>query len=80
MKNILRNVLLKPLLILVASIFIGLVFGILPCYVFPGFGADERTWCGYKNEPKYFFLQFWTGFFVAAAVSTWLAYRKRKLP
>jgi len=76
-KKPLVNLLVKPALILIVGVAMGLLFGILPCYLFPVFGADVRSWCGYKSEPPHFVLQFWLGFVLAAAVTAYLAYRKR---
>ena len=76
--RILLNWLVKPLLVLLASAATGLAFGILPCYIFPLFGADDRTWCGGKSEPRHFFLQFWMGAVLAALIVTYLCYFRRR--
>lgn len=64
-------------LVVAASAIVGLLFGILPCYVFPAFGANAQAWCGYKSEPPHFLLQFSIGFLLSAmAVSYWLHARR----
>jgi hypothetical protein len=78
MDRVLINLNVKPVLILVAAGVTGLVFGILPCYLFPLFGANERNWCGYKSEPPHFFLQFWIGFLLTTVIISYLAYFKKR--
>jgi len=76
----------KPILLAAAKLAItaiagcvaGLAFGILPCYVFPIFGASGRDWCGFKSEPPHFVLQFWLGFVLAAIVVSYFAFRTRR--
>jgi hypothetical protein len=71
---------LKALLLLCAAFIIGLVFGILPCYLFPVFGCDSRIWCGFKSEPMYFFEQFWIGAVLTIGLGGYaLFFRKRLL-
>lgn len=43
----------------VAAFFVGLLFGIAPCYVFEPLGIPGG-WCGFKNAPPHFVAQFWT--------------------
>lgn len=69
---------IKLIFILLVSITVGLMFGFLPCYVFPWFGADYRDWCGFKSEPPHFIFQFWLGFILAALVSSYFFYRSRR--
>jgi hypothetical protein len=71
--------LFKLPLVLLASFAGGLAFGIVPCYLFPLLGANDRTWCGFKSEPPHFYEQFWLG---AVATGLLLGYalfaRKRR--
>jgi hypothetical protein len=78
MPKLLINLLIKPVLILLAAGVTGLLFGILPCYLFPLFGANERNWCGYKSEPPHFLLQFWMGFTLMAVIITYFTYFKKR--
>lgn len=56
----------------------GLAVGILPCYVFPWFGADARDWCGYKSGPPHLVIQFWLGFAVTVGFALALLLRRRR--
>lgn len=71
------NWLVKLTAILLASIATGLAFGLLPCYVFPAFGADPHSWCGYKSEPPHFLIQCSAGFLIAFGVGVYWSFRKR---
>ena len=68
----------KPVVVLFSGGIMGLVFGVVPCYLFPLFGAAVRNWCGHRSEPPHFMLQFWLGFFLAAAIAIWLLYLRKK--
>ena len=75
---------LKSLLALILALClsgaIGLLFGILPGYVFPTVGADAREGWGYKGEPPHFSMQFSIGFLLSATsiLCAALARRKRR--
>ncbi len=49
-----KRLAIKVILVLIASLTLGLLFAIVPCYLFPLFGADARVWCGYKSLGQYF--------------------------
>jgi len=76
--KLLINLLIKPILILLAAGVTGVIFGVLPCCIFPLFGADEQNWCGYKNEPPHFLLQFWIGFILMAVIISYFAYFEKR--
>lgn len=56
---------------------VGLLFGVLPCYVLPEFGGVR--WCGYKSEPPHFGAQFTVGALLSLAVTVTLAWRWARL-
>jgi hypothetical protein len=78
MRKPLINLVVKPILILLSSGIMGLVFGILPCYLFTLFGADLRDWCGYKSTPPHFFLQFGIGFSLASVIAAYVLYFRKR--
>jgi hypothetical protein len=67
----------KVLFILSLSGGVGLLFGVLPCYVFPPMGGDYRQWCGFKSAPPHFETQVTIGFLVTMVVSTYLLYKRK---
>jgi hypothetical protein len=74
-------VILKALAVLVAAIVVGLLFAIVPCYLFVELGASERTWCGNRSTPPYFFVQLLVGAVVGAvgtAAALFVAGGKRR--
>jgi hypothetical protein len=70
--------LVKPILILIAATANGLAFGIISCYLFPLFGANDRNWCGFKSAPPYFEWQFSGGFVLAVLIAIYFAYFFKK--
>jgi hypothetical protein len=78
LKQLVLNLVAKPLLALTMGTVFGLLFVILPCYVFPLLGSTSDSWCGYKGLPPHFAIQFWTGFGLAVALSLYLSYRKSR--
>jgi len=57
-----------------AAFVVGLLFGILPCYLFVPLGIPGR-WCGFKSEPPHFVAQFWIGAAVGAGTILFLFLR-----
>ena len=78
LKRLLLNFVVKPVAVVLGATAVGVAFAILPCYVFPLFGADYHNWCGFKSTPPHFVLQFWIGFIFAVAVGGYLSYRPRR--
>ena len=78
MRKWLVNLILKPVLIVLAGGAMGLAFGVIPCYLFPLLGGVVRNWCGHRSEPPHFVLQFWLGFLLAAAVTSWVLYCRKR--
>jgi hypothetical protein len=56
----------KVFFVLILSAGVGLLFGILPCYLFPVLGIPGQ-WCGFKSEPPHFETQFMIGFLLTLA-------------
>jgi hypothetical protein len=67
-----HKLVLKLLVVLLGSVAFGVLVAVAPCYVFPLFGGNTRTWCGYKSEPTYFFELLATGVLAAAIALSWL--------
>lgn len=72
-------IVLKLLCVPLAALAAGLIVGIAPCYVFPPlFAGAAQVFCGFKNAPPYFELQFAIGAAAGAALSVWLLFLRRR--
>lgn len=78
MPKLLMAAIVKPVLILLSGCVMGLAFGVVPCYLFPLFGADIRNWCGHRSEPPHFVVQFWLGFLLTVAVTAYFLYFRKR--
>ena len=72
------KLLLKGIAIIAGALVVGLCFGILPCYVFPPLGGSLARWCGYKDAPPHFGLQFGLGALAGAGGVGWLFWRRAR--
>jgi hypothetical protein len=64
----------KVFFIAVVSFIVGLLFGVLPCYVL------GSAWCGHKSAPPYFDLQFAIGSALALVLLSYRMFRTRRQP